>query len=133
MRRLLCVILVLAFLVACAQTQELQPVKREIITPEPEEKLDVIEKLVIPCPGRAGTSFYLLTGPNSFDIIKTAKVRCGKEVEVLERVCSMPEFDGTTTEMDKIRQGNLVGWAQRRDLTCPDMYCYGAPDTICDY
>lgn len=93
----------------------------------------VIEKLKISCDGPAGESFYLLTSPTSFDIINTGKITCEQEVEVLERLCVQNEgsYEGDMIEMDKIKQGNLIGWAMRKDLTCQDMYCNYALDSIC--
>lgn len=109
--------------------QKLQ--KTKSISEEP--KSDVIETLKFPCNGRAGESFYLFTEMESYEIIRPIQISCKKPVEILERDCiqNIGSYEGDIYEMNKVRQGNLVGWAQRSDLTCPDMYCNVAPDSIC--
>ena len=97
-----------------------------------DESQEVREKLRFPCDGRAGESFYLFTEIDGYDIT-TTKISCRKDVEILERKCIQNEgsYAGDMIEMNKVKQGNLVGWAQRSDLTCKDMYCNRAPDSIC--
>jgi len=99
---------------------------------EPQET-EVIEKLTISCDGPAGESFYLFLEKDSFDIT-SEQISCRAEIEILERTCvqNLGSFDGDEIEMDKVRQGNLIGWAQRKDLTCTDIFCNIAPDSICN-
>ena len=94
----------------------------------------IIQTLKIPCDGPAGSSFYLFKEMDSFDIIRTSKIQCYKSVQILERKCIQNEgsYKGDLIEMNKVKQGLLVGWAQRKDLTCTDIYCDYAPDSICN-
>ena len=67
--------------------------KQEAIV-EDVEKSDVMETLKFPCDGKAGESFYLFTEYDGFDIIKTAKLSCKNDVDVLERKCIESEEFG---------------------------------------
>lgn len=124
------VCILLLFLISCnnapTQTQN-APIQTQ------EKETDVIETLSMSCNGPAGESFYLFDGAESFDIIRTQKLSCKKPVEILERKCiqNLGSYEGDTYEMDKVKQGGLIGWAQRKDLTCKNMYCDVAPDSIC--
>ena len=113
----------------------------EVTVQEPKEEInlqeneyEVLETLTISCDGPAGSSFYLLTGAESFDIIQTKKLTCTNPVQVLERVCVQNEgsYKGDLFEMDKVKQSDLIGWAQRKDLVCKDLYCENAKDSICE-
>lgn len=102
-------------------------------TVSPSAKSDVIETLTISCDGPRGESFYLLTTRDGYDIT-AKKITCEKGVEVLERTCipNAGSPKGDEIEMDRVRQENLEGWAQRKDLTCKDIGCNIAPDSICN-
>ena len=91
---------------------------------------EVLETLTISCDGPAGESFPLFKGAESYEIT-SRKITCKKPIEVLERTCVL-DIDSYTLEIDKVRQGDLVGWAMRKDLKCKSIYCDSALDSICN-
>lgn len=91
---------------------------------------EVLETLIISCDGPAGESFPLFKGAESYDIT-SGKITCKKPVEILKRTCVV-DVGEYTLEMDKVKQGGLVGWAMRKDLKCNSIYCDSALDSICN-
>jgi len=91
---------------------------------------EALEILIISCNGPAGENFPLFKEAESYDIT-SKKITCKNPVEILERTC-VSDIDSYTLEMDKVRQGDLVGWAMRKDLKCESIYCDSAPDSICN-
>ena len=91
---------------------------------------DDVETLKFPCNGRAGSSFYLFSDPEGWEP-SSKKIYCNKDLQVLERKCFDEWGAPGQYEMNKVKQGDLIGWAQRSDLTCPNVMCDVAPDTIC--
>lgn len=89
------------------------------------------ETIKIPCDGPGGSSFYLLKEKNSYDI--GPKISCGSVVEVLERACVQNDgsYEGDMLELDKIKYAQIEGWVPRSYLTCKNIDCDYAPDSVC--